>query len=169
MPVVSGILGTGDEAEIETNYEGIYFVSKEKSISFQYNAEINDVGINGVSNQIHTLGSKYPFIINNSNTSYKTFSVKATLITSDSRYGIDGMNEKKYRQQIEAFLDEKNAKVLKDGNSGLYSVVSVVPGSIILTPRNELGRQIFDISFTCVEIDNCDYNSLSKYGFVEVV
>lgn len=168
---VQGILGSTLLSEkissVDCEFSGIWLIGKEQEYYLQFNDEISEITNNETYNVVTTLGSKYPFIIKNGSVNYRTFSVTGTLISeaSDKISKIDKFEEKKLRNNINTFLNDGQPKLIKDG-SGIYVLSQI--SNVVLTPRVDAYRYIYDISFEITEINDCyDENVLKSYGLIE--
>lgn len=168
---VQGLLGSTLLSEkistVDCEFSGIWLIGKEQEYQLQFNDEISEITNNETYNVVTTLGSKYPFIIKNGSVNYRTFSVTGTLISevSDKISKIDKFEEKKLRNNINKFLNDGKPKLVKD-SSGLYALSQI--SNVILTPRVDSYRYVYDISFEITEINDCyDENVLKSYGLME--
>lgn len=168
---VQGILGSTLLSEkistVDCEFSGIWLIGKEQEYQLQFNDEISEITNNETYNMVTTLGSKYPFIIKNGSVSYRTFTVTGTLISeaSDKVSKIDRFEEKKLRNNINKFLNDRKPKLVKD-SSGVYVLSQI--SDVVLTPRADSYRYVYDISFTITEINDCyDENVLKNYGLME--
>ena len=99
---------------------------------------------------------------------FKQGSLRCMLIsdnTVDAYGAIDKKTEKALRNQIMSFLTNKKPKLLKDG-SGNFIGIQII-GTPTLSPHNELGQQIYDLSFEFIEtVDLSDENMLKYSGII---
>lgn len=170
QPVMeSGVMGSDTVGEVITDFDGVWMIGNEYSYQIKYNTEIGAISTNTVTNMVTTLGSKYPFIVVNGSISYKTFEVRGRIMSNETlslEGGIDRFAEKKTRVKLESFLYDKKPKIIKD-NSGNYLLVQI-NNDIQLEPVNDFGRQMYDISFSVIEIgDAYDEDLLLSYGIIK--
>lgn len=145
----------GTESEYITNtvvsdFNGCYLCTKSK----QYHAFLN-LSINTTSHInkefITTLGRKKPFSISNGMSNYDEINMSATFIPmKDCELDLD--SAAKYRKEINKFLTENQAIILKD-DQGQRWLVSV-NNSISQNTDGHPANVVYDISFT--EIGDCD-------------
>lgn len=76
------------------------------------------------------------------------------------------MQEREFRERVMKFLYNGEPKIFKSPTEGLIMVRLT---DISFTPKNELGRKIYDFSCTMTEIGRVDMESLSKYNFREAI
>lgn len=69
--------------------------------------------------------------------------------------------ERVFREKVEEFLNNGEAKLFKSAAEGNVSVVLM---NVSLTPNQQLGRMIYDFSATAYEICGIDIASLDEYG-----
>jgi hypothetical protein len=120
---------------------------------------------------IETIGSQYPFIIDNAAINYRKSNGKALLVTDNTiehktNEQIDRKAEKKLRNDIMNFFTDKKPKIFKD-SSGNYMLVRITEPPVLI-PQNSLNRQLYEISFNFIEVGNANDNTtLKTYGFID--
>lgn len=163
----AGIYGSENIKEIDTEFDGIWFIGNENTYSIEYDINVSGINYNVVENLVTTLGNKYPFVCRNGVVNYKTFTVNGLLTTPETKLKspkIDARAEKKYMKNIEKFFNDGKPKVYKD-DSGAYFICHVMNPQII--PYNELDRKLYNFSCDIVEIgDGYDVDELIENGLL---
>lgn len=76
------------------------------------------------------------------------------------------MQEREFRRRVMDFLYDGQPKIFKSPTEGMIMVRIT---DINFSPRNELGRKIYDFSCTMTEIGEINTETLAKYNFREAV
>ena len=90
-----------------------------------YPARINETlnyQRNRNASTVTTLGSKYPFVINNGLTNYYSGSIQATFIMMDEDNVLDTEGVREYRNNLDDFLTNGMAKLIKTNEGNMYMV-----------------------------------------------
>lgn len=150
VPVLNGTESDYITNTIISDFDGCYLCTKSK----QYHAFINlslDVTTNQNKEFITTLGRKKPFAISNGMANYDDIHMNATFIPmKDCEFDLD--SAAKYRKEVNKFLIENQAMILKD-DQGQRWLVSA-NNSISQNVNGHSANVIYDIQFT--EIGDCD-------------
>ena len=150
VPVLSGTESDYITNTVVSDFDGCYLCTKTK----QYHAFLNlsmNVTTNHNKEFITTLGRKKPFSISNGQTLYDNISMSASFIPMNG-CELDLDYAGKYRQEINRFLVENQAMILKD-NQGQRWLVGV-NNQISQNADGHPNNVIYDIQFT--EIGDCD-------------
>ena len=87
-----------------------------------------------------------------------------------NKNGLDSENnyiiEREFRNKLFNFLYNGKPKVFKSDTEGL---ILVILSNITMTPKNELGRVIYDFNCTMTEIGSVDFQTLINYGIKQGV
>ena len=150
VPVLNGIESNYITNTVISDFDGCYMCTKSK----QYHAFINlslEVTTNHNKEFITTLGRAKPFAVSNGLANYDTISMNASFIPM-ANCELDLDNAAKYRKEINKFLTDKQAIVLKDdkGSRWLVGVDNSIPQSV----NGHHDNIVYDINFT--EIGDCD-------------
>lgn len=158
------IYGANSTSEqIYISYDHAHLFDKKDSFDIIYNLNIGNITNQIGANVIETLSSQYPYVVYGQNNYFKG-TLECLLVSEESATGnIDIQSEKKLRNRIIDFLNNKESKILKNAD-GLYMLVKIV-GTPTLIPMNEL-IGIYQISFEYVQIANANnVAELKKLGF----
>ena len=166
-PATATIEGDIKQITITAEFDGMYISDKDNYYRLIYNYELGDILHNAPSAIIETLDNPLPTIMYSAS-NFKQGSIRCMLISDNTvnAYGaIDKKTEKALRNQIMSFLTNKKPKLLKD-SSGNFIGVQII-GTPTLSPHNELGQQIYDLSFEFIEtVDLSDENMLKYSGII---
>lgn len=164
----SGIYGTENIKEIDTEFDGIWFIGGENTYSITKNIEIGESNNNIVENTVTTLGNKYPFICRNGVINYKTFPVNGLLMSKETEESMPMINdraEKKYKNNIEKFFNDGKPKIYKD-DGGEYFICHVMNPRISYSSNTN--RRLYEISCDIVEIgDGYNIDELIENGLLD--
>lgn len=123
----------------------------------------NDVTYNRESSTIVSPGRKYPYVVCNGSARYYSGTITATFI-EPKNCGFDKANGWKYRNQLDRFLTDGNAKILKSFEGDMWMVN--ISGSL---PRTQNGHfQNISHQIEWVECgDPTMIGDLYDYGFID--
>lgn len=160
-----------------------------QQLKLQFNNSVNNYKINLNENKIHTLGERFPFIIRNGITNYKTFSLNGLIsfnmdenglfFTKEQAYKFDevielynqynennsityndDIFERQFREAVIKFLYDGKVKLLKSPTEGNMLIKLT---DISLTPLESLNRIIYDFSSVVNEVANNTMENYKKY------
>lgn len=163
VPVLNGTESSYITNSVASDFDGCYLCTKTK----QYHAFINlaiDVTTNFNREFITTLGRKKPFSISNSMANYDTINMTASFIPMNNCL-LDTDAATKYRNEVNRFLIENQAFILKDyqGRRWMVGVGNAIPQS----PDGHVDNIVYSLTFT--EIGDCDSTTdLYVNGFSDV-
>ena len=193
-----GILKLSDRVmgEFEDAFllEGGQTLEQTQQLKLRYNFNISNFVRTVAESKTDTIGSQYPFVRRNGNMYYReiqctglitAYMDNSNLFTNaDKLYhnyreryqeireavelvanDYDYTYEREFRRAVEAFLYDGKIKLFKSLQEGNI-LVKVM--NVSMTPKQELGRLIYDFSATLVEVDDASFENLDKYGFITV-
>lgn len=161
LPMTQTVLGNRVVSEeIVADFNGIFLSDKNNNYSLIYDQETQQID-NNLSNAVVTpLNSRYPIVIDG-NLDYKSGSISAFFISTDSDKANSGeirvKVEKLGRDRMMKFLKNKKPKVLRQPN-GETMLIRVVD-----TPQEDISNVangIANINFSFVEIGGMDSETL---------
>ena len=120
----TGLEGSFIINEVYSEFEGYFFVEKERVFQAYLNTE-NTKTLNRESSTQTTLGRKYPFVIENGMANYYSGTLQATFLPlKDCEFTLNQAS--KYEMLVDEFLSNKKSKILKDfmGNMWIIRVVN---------------------------------------------
>lgn len=176
-------------------FEDAFLVGQGQQLKLRYDFQISNSNINISESKTDTIGSRYPFVRRNGYMYYRTLQCSG-LITehmdkdadlfitdaelynnSDALYKnitdqvnplvntYDYTKEREFRHAVMTFLYDNNVKLFKSAQEGNILVKLM---SISLTPKQELGRLLYNFSATLVEIDEATLENCNRY-FVQYI
>ena len=98
---------------------------------------------------------KQEIIVTNEKNNFKNFS---TDLSYDNIY-----KEKDFREEVEKFLNNGEAKLFRSSTEGNFIVRLM---EINFSPEAQLGRMIYSVSGKAYEVAECNINNLKKYGIL---
>lgn len=170
--------------KIYIDFEDVFILDGSRQLKIRYNPKISSMKNNILETKVNTIGSRYPFITRNGRVNHKEFSlsglisyhmdenatfIKAsqlnlderhTQLTSDNIYA-----ERIFKLEVLNWLNDGKPKILKTATEGNY-IVRIM--GVNMTPNDTLGRMLHTFSCTASEIAPFNYESLTKYSFIEL-
>lgn len=127
IPVIEQVEGNINKNSIRSEFNNYFILDKDISYPIIFNTSLN-VELNKSISVINTLGKKYPFVISNGLSQYKTGSLSfslAQIIDCE----IDEYNGYNYRNQFEQWITNGKPKILKDwtGQIFMIDITSSIP------------------------------------------
>lgn len=150
VPVLNGTEANYITNTVISDFDGCYLCTQTK----QYHAFLNlslEVTTNHNKEFISTLGRKKPFSIANGISQYDTLSMSTSFIPMNG-CELDFDNAVAYRQEVNKFLIEEQAMILKDDNGRRWMVS--VGNPISQSTDGHPDNVIYNLEFT--EIGDCD-------------
>lgn len=155
-----------------------------KQLKLSLNPQINSFQSKVVETAVETIGSVFPTISRNSRTKYKTFPFTGTLSFEQDESFLEEdktlelsqeflfsnelareysyTKERFFREKVLEFLQDFSPKLFKSDQEGNIIVVAT---DVSCTPKNELGRLVYDFSCTFTEIEENTSENRLKNGF----
>ena len=174
--------------------EGGQTLEATQQLKLKYNFNISNFVRTVAESKTDTIGSQYPYVRRNGNMYYReiqctglitAYMDNSNLFTNaDKLYDnykeryqeirnnievfvndYDYTYEREFRRAVEAFLYDGKVKLFKSLQEGNI-LVKVM--NVSMTPKQELGRLIYDFNATLVEVDEVSFENLDKYGFITI-
>ena len=161
-------------------------------LKIRYDMNIANSIVNVGEAKTDTIGSQYPFVRRNGNMYYHSFpfSFLITAYTDNNhifatenqlrdgqsslylaahagkRFTVyngqyDHVYEREFREKVEAFLYDDKVKLFRSLTEGNMLIKLM---NITLTPKQQLGRLLYSVEATAVEIDEATVQKLDYYG-----
>lgn len=162
VPVIEHVEGNINKNSIKSEFNNYFILDKDISYPIIFNTSLN-LELNKNIGVINTLGRKYPFVISNGMSQYKTGTLGFSLAPIiDCEVDENGYN---YREQFEQWIINGKPKILKDwtGHIFMIDITSSIPidYSFYQLPS-------YQVQFT--EIGNpLDENDLYFNDFIDVI
>ena len=155
--------------EVQSIFDSVFISDSTGSQKCKANVGYGNVNMNQSVGSITPIGSQYPIIITNSNNRYHNGSISGMIVPDDYYYNgnlsrIDMVNK---RNELEQFLTNKRAKIIKDWNSNIWLVM--IMDNIDCSFDNNYGMGIVTFNANWLEIgDPTNQEDLQATGLVDV-
>ena len=163
VPVVEHVEGNINKNSIISEFNNYFILDKDISYPIIFNTNLN-IELNKNIGIVNTIGRKYPFVISNGMSQYKTGTLKFSLAQMiDCEININ--NGYNYRTQFEEWMLNGKPKILKDWTGQIYmmEITSSIP---IDYTYHDLPS--YQIQFTEIG-DPLDENDLYNNNFIDVI
>lgn len=155
--------------EVQSIFDGVFIVDSIGSQKCKANVGYGNVDMNQTVGTITPIGSKYPVVITNSKNQYHNGSISGTIVPDDYYFNgnlsrIDMVNK---RDELEQFLTNKRAKIIKDWNGKIWLVM--IMDNVSCTFNNNYGMGIVNFSTNWIEVgDPTNQQDLQATGLINI-
>lgn len=155
--------------EVQSVFDGVFIADQTGSQKCKANVGYGNVDMNQTVGTITPIGAKYPVVITNSKNQYHNGSISGTIVPDDYYFNgnlsrIDMVNK---RDELEQFLTNKRAKIIKDWNGKIWLVM--IMDNVSCTFNNNYGMGIVNFSTSWVEVgDPTNQQDLQATGLINV-
>ena len=155
--------------EVQSVFDGVFIADSTGSQKCKANVGYGNVDMNQTVGTITPIGAKYPIVITNSKNQYHNGSISGTIVPDDYYFNgnlsrIDMVNK---RSELERFLTNKRAKIVKDWNGNIWLVM--IMDNVSCTFNNNYGMGIVNFSTNWVEVgDPTNQQDLQATGLINV-
>ena len=155
--------------EVQSIFDGVFIADSTGSQKCKANVGYGNVDMNQVVGSITPIGAKYPIVITNSQNQYHNGSISGTIVPDDYYLNgnlsrIDMVNK---RNELEKFLTNKRAKIVKDWNGNIWLVM--IMDNVSCTFNNNYGMGIVNFRTNWVEVgDPTNQQDLQATGLINV-
>lgn len=155
--------------EVQSIFDGVFIADPTGSQKCKANVGYGNVDMNQVVGSITPIGAKYPIVITNSQNQYHNGSISGTIVPDDYYFNgnlsrIDMVNK---RDELEQFLTNKRAKIIKDWNGNIWLVM--IMDNVSCTFNNNYGMGIVNFSTSWVEVgDPTNQQDLQATGLINI-
>lgn len=155
--------------EVQSVFDGVFIADSTGSQKCKANVGYGNVDMNQVVGSITPIGAKYPIVITNSQNQYHNGSISGTIVPDDYYFNgnlsrIDMVNK---RNELEQFLTNKRAKIIKDWNGNIWLVM--IMDNVSCTFNNNYGMGIVNFNTNWVEVgDPTNQEDLQATGLINV-
>ena len=101
-------------------FVGIFICDLNKSVQIKYEPEVNNKRYNRLESTLQPLGRQFPIVQRVGNVRYSNGQMSFMLLsenTINNVHGVDTLEDTKYANEVVDWIDDGNAKIVKDGNS----------------------------------------------------
>lgn len=163
VPVIEQAEGNINKNSIHSEFNNYFILDKDISYPILFNTKLN-VDINKNIGIINTLGRKYPFIISNGLSQYRSGTLEFSLVPF-TNCEIDLENGYSYRMQFEEWILNGKPKILKDWTGKIFMMD--ITGNIPIDYSYH-NLPSYKIQFTEIG-DALNTDDLYYNGFIDVV
>lgn len=155
--------------KVQSIFDGVFIVDSTSSQKCKANVGYGNVDMNQTVGTITPIGAKYPIVITNSQNQYHNGSIFGTIVPDDYYFNgnlsrVDMVNK---RDELEQFLTNKRAKIIKDWNGKIWLVM--IMDNVSCTFNNNYGMGIVNFSTNWVEVgDPTNQQDLQATGLIDV-
>lgn len=155
--------------EVQSVFDGVFIADSTGSQKCKANVGYGNVDMNQVVGSITPIGAKYPIVITNSQNQYHNGSISGTIVPDDYYFNgnlsrIDMVNK---RSELEQFLTNKRAKIIKDWNGNIWLVM--IMDNVSCTFNNNYGMGIVNFSTNWIEVgDPTNQQDLQATGLINI-
>ena len=155
--------------EVQSIFDGVFIADSTGSQKCKANVGYGNVDMNQTVGTITPIGAKYPVVITNSKNQYHNGSISGTIVPDDYYFNgnlsrIDMVNK---RDELEQFLTNKRAKIIKDWNGKIWLVM--IMDNVSCTFNNNYGMGIVNFNTNWVEVgDPTNQQDLQATGLINV-
>ena len=155
--------------EVQSVFDGVFIVDSTGSQKCKANVGYGNVDMNQVVGSITPIGAKYPVVITNSKNQYHNGSISGTIVPDDYYFNgnlsrVDMVNK---RNELEQFLTNKRAKIIKDWNGNIW--LAMIMDNVSCTFNNNYGMGIVNFNTNWVEVgDPTNQEDLQATGLINV-
>lgn len=150
VPVIGNIEGEYIINTIKSQFNGVYVTDGINNYKFLENVSYGNIENVSPTGVYEPYGSKYPIVVKNGNINYDRGSISGDIMVIDSNGELNRKDTLIILNSIKDFLNNPNAKILKDFNGNIW-LVSIVD-SINSQYYSELGMGAAKLSFNWIEI-----------------
>lgn len=155
--------------EVQSVFDGVFIADSTGSQKCKANVGYGNVDMNQVVGSITPIGAKYPIVITNSQNQYHNGSISGTIVPDDYYFNgnlsrIDMVNK---RNELEQFLTNKRAKIIKDWNGNIW--LAMIMDNVSCTFNNNYGMGIVNFNTNWVEVgDPTNQEDLQATGLINI-
>lgn len=156
VPVSGGVEGNYISDTISTKFNGVFICDADTIYRFyagvQYDTQekVQKVGV------FEPYGRKYPVVVSNGLIGYTTGAISGTVLPNDylQTKNLDRKAMVKERKQLNDFLTNKKAKIIKDWNGNIWLVAIIGNPSTNYAAGSGMG--VADVKATWVEVGDAN-------------
>lgn len=163
VPVIEQAEGNINKNSIHSEFNNYFILDKDISYPILFNTKLN-VDINKNIGIINTLGRKYPFIISNGLSQYRSGTLEFSLAPF-TNCEIDLENGYSYRTQFEEWIFNGKPKILKDWTGKIFMMD--ITGNMPID-YSYYNLPSYKIQFTEIG-DALNTDDLYYNGFIDIV
>lgn len=154
---------------VNSIFDGVYIADQTNVERVKAGVGYGNIDMNQGVGSITPIGSKYPIVITNSQNQYHNGSVRGTIVPNDfySNGNLSRIDMVNKRDELEQFLTNKRAKIIKDWNGKMWLVM--IMSNVSCTFDDNDGMGIVSFNADWVEVgDPTNQQDLYNAGLINV-
>ncbi len=155
--------------KVDSVFDGVYIADQTNVERVKAGVGYGNIDMNQGVGSITPIGSKYPIVVTNSQNQYHNGSIRGTIVPNDfySNGNLSRINMVNKRNELEQFLTNKNAKVIKDWNGNMWLVM--IMSNVNCTFDDDYGMGVVSFSADWIEVGNpTNQQDLYNAGLINV-
>lgn len=154
---------------ITSQFDGVFIMDTSGSQKVKAGAGYGNIDMNQSVGSILPIGAKYPVVVTNSSNQYHNGSLSGRIVPNDYYFNgnlsrIDIVNK---RNEIEQFLTNKKAKIIKDWNGNMWLVM--IMDNVSCSYDDNYGMGMISFSANWIEVgDPNNQEDLQATGLINV-
>ncbi len=156
-------------SNVDSVFDGVYIADQTNVERVKAGVGYGNIDMNQGVGSITPIGSKYPVVITNSQNQYHNGSIRGTIVPNDfySNGNLSRIDMVNKRDELEQFLTNKRAKIIKDWNGKMWLVM--ILSNVSCTFNDNYGMGMVEFSADWVEIgDPTTQQDLYEAGLINV-
>lgn len=154
---------------VDSIFDGVYIADQTNVERVKAGVGYGNIDMNQGVGSITPIGSKYPIVITNSQNQYHNGSVRGTIVPNDfySNGNLSRIDMVNKRDELEQFLTNKHAKIIKDWNGKMWLVM--IMSNVACSFDDNYGMGIVSFSADWLEVgDPTNQQDLYNAGLINV-
>ena len=154
---------------VDSIFDGVYIADQTNVERVKAGAGYGNIDMNQGVGSITPIGSKYPIVITNSQNQYHNGSVRGTIVPNDfySNGNLSRIDMVNKRDELEQFLTNKRAKIIKDWNGKMWLVM--IMSNVACSFDDNYGMGMVSFSADWLEVgDPTNQQDLYNAGLINV-
>ena len=155
--------------KVDSIFDGVYIADQTNVERVKAGVGYGNIDMNQGVGSITPIGSKYPIVITNSQNQYHNGSVRGTIVPNDfySNGNLSRIDMVNKRDELEQFLTNKRAKIIKDWNGKMWLVM--IMSNVACSFDDNYGMGMVSFSADWLEVgDPTNQQDLYNAGLINV-
>lgn len=154
---------------VNSIFDGVYIADQTNVERVKAGVGYGNIDMNQGVGSITPIGSKYPIVITNSQNQYHNGSIRGTIVPNDfySNGNLSRIDMVNKRDELEQFLTNKRAKIIKDWNGKMWLVM--IMSNVACSFDDNYGMGMVSFSADWLEVgDPTNQQDLYNAGLINV-
>ncbi len=154
---------------VDSIFDGVYIADQTNVERVKAGVGYGNIDMNQGVGSITPIGSKYPIVITNSQNQYHNGSIRGKIVPNDfySNGNLSRIDMVNKRDELEQFLTNKRAKIIKDWNGKMWLVM--ILSNVACAFDDNYGMGMVEFSAEWVEVgDPTNQQDLYNAGLINV-